>query len=454
MMSDKKNKKTKIYDTKKSTNLLIVISAVLLLGIGGMVIYNVTVTKDRNAYMQETENSYELSFYELIQGINDIEGKLGKLVVSSGLKTQKNLLNEINKLSAVSISHLSHLLQRNDGESRIIRFVNQIGDYTEYLYRKNSKGEALTDEERDKLEEIQEMVRMLGVELSRVQNKMDEGYKLINGYSEKDAFLRDIFDGLNSETVEYPQMIYDGPFSDGANKDEAKGLSGADVTADEAKSILNALFGGKGIVNTELLNEADGVIPVYNFSANIGGNETYISVTKKGGKILNMNTFRSVSDTNLSDDDCVRIAAQFIGLLGFENMKDVWVSNYDGIAYVNFAYENDGVIYYPDLIKIKVASDNGDILGIEAGNYLLNHTDRTLDAPAINAATAAAGLSKKLIIEYVRLALIPIEQGEKLCYEFYCEYDDAQYFVYIDAETGEEVNILRVIDSGNGRLLY
>ena len=106
------------------------------------------------------------------------------------------------------------------------------------------------------------------------------------------------------------------------------------------------------------------------------------------------------------------------------------------------------------MVKVKVASDNGGILGAETANYYLNHKDRELSAPAIDKKTAAESISKKLVINNVRLALIPLDGGEVLCYEFYCDYDESLYFAYVDAATGEEVNILRVIDSGSGKLLY
>jgi germination protein YpeB len=452
---EREKRKPRIYDVKQTARLLVVVSSILLIGVGGLAVYNAVVKRDRDSYMREIENSYELSFYELIQSLNDIEGKLGKLVVSTGRKNQESILNEVNKLSAVATSHISHLIQNDGGNGRITKFINQLGDYAEYLYKKTANGEALSAEDKDKLGEIQAMVQTLGKELSAVLNKMDEGHKLINGYSEKDAFLADIFDGLNGTTVEYPQMIYDGPFSDAAEKPSAKGLSGDEISENEARAVVEGLFGGKGLENIEFLNEAGGVIPVYNFLAKLGGERAaYVAVTKRGGRILNMDNFRAVGESVMSDEECVETARQFAELLGFDGMKEVWVSDYDGILYVNFAYESGGVIYYPDLIKIKVASDNGEILGVETANYFLNRAERDLKAAKIDARTAAEALSDKLIIEYVRLALIPKDGKEILCYEFYCGFDGADYFVYIDAENGEEVNILRVIDSGNGKLLY
>ena len=60
----------------------------------------------------------------------------------------------------------------------------------------------------------------------------------------------------------------------------------------------------------------------------------------------------------------------------------------------------------------------------------------------------------KLNISSERLALIPLSDGsETLTFEFYGEYRNMKYFVYIDVVDLSEVNVLRVIDSENGALV-
>ena len=69
---------------------------------------------------------------------------------------------------------------------------------------------------------------------------------------------------------------------------------------------------------------------------------------------------------------------------GFENMKETYYLKQDGIVTINYAYNQDGVIMYPDLIKVKVALDNGEILGIETTGYLNNHTQRDVSKKGKN----------------------------------------------------------------------
>ena len=43
-------------------------------------------------------------------------------------------------------------------------------------------------------------------------------------------------------------------------------------------------------------------------------------------------------------------------------MKETYYLKQEGMLTINYAYEQDGVIMYPDLIKVKVALDDGRIL--------------------------------------------------------------------------------------------
>ena len=44
---------------------------------------------------------------------------------------------------------------------------------------------------------------------------------------------------------------------------------------------------------------------------------------------------------------------------------------------INFAYEKDHTTYYPDLIKVSVSLENGEIISFHQRGYLANHRERT-----------------------------------------------------------------------------
>ena len=59
-----------------------------------------------------------------------------------------------------------------------------------------------------------------------------------------------------------------------------------------------------------------------------------------------------------------------------------------------------------------------------------------------------------LEVKGTRKALVPIgNSSEKLCYEFYCLKNDQTFYVYIDAITGRQVEMFKVVRSTEGELL-
>ena len=132
--------------------------------------------------------------------------------------------------------------------------------------------------------------------------------------------------------------------------------------------------------------------------------------------------------------------------LGFHDMRTVWSSSADGECVVNLAPVQDGVVLYPDLVKVKLSESDSRVIGFDATHYAFNHKPRELASPALTSQQAESRLSVPPVREG-RLALIPMRgTKEALCFEFECE-SGGTYFVYIDALTGKEANILYVIDS-------
>ena len=138
---------------------------------------------------------------------------------------------------------------------------------------------------------------------------------------------------------------------------------------------------------------------------------------------------------------------------GFANMKETYYIKQDGIITINYAYEQDGVTMYPDLIKVKIALDDGEILGVETTGYLNNHEERDLSNIKITKEQAKERINKTLEISSEGLAVIPTKwQTEVLCYEFKGKIDGTEFLVYINAEDGIEQDILVIKNTPNGVL--
>ena len=135
-------------------------------------------------------------------------------------------------------------------------------------------------------------------------------------------------------------------------------------------------------------------------------------------------------------------------------MKESYYMISDGICVVNYASLQDGILCYPDLIKVGVALDSGDIVRFQAEGYLMNHTGRKLSA-SLSAADAQKKVSPNLTVQKSRLAVIPTPGlNEVLCWEFQCQGKNGdRVLVYMNAKTGYEEEILILQSTDNGILV-
>ena len=252
---------------------------------------------------------------------------------------------------------------------------------------------------------------------------------------------------------QYSGLIYDGAYSEHLIKAEKKGLIGDDITEEQAQNKAREFIQDIQEITSLGLSE-NAAVPSYTFYIKNKNEENItISISKKGGHIVYMNSDRQVQVENLSKDQANEKAKQFLSSKGFENMKQTYFLKNEGIITINYAYEQEGVIMYPDLIKVKIALDNGQILGIETTGYLNNHTQRDVSKVKITKEQAKQKLNKRLNIQSEKMAVIPTEwKTEILCYEFKGKVDSTEYLVYINAETGEEQQILIITNTPNGQL--
>jgi germination protein YpeB len=286
-----------------------------------------------------------------------------------------------------------------------------------------------------------------------MMNELDKDFTFAN-LSEQDNALLERFNSLQNLSVEYPELIYDGPFSDGLNDREVKGLTGASINSNQAEDIFNAIFANYKLQNVKSEGETNGYLECFNVQGEINGDILYAQISKVGGKLIMFSYAGSCRGVNYSDDEAIQIASEFLTSIGVENMKPVWINLANNVYTINFAGEQNGVIIYGDLIKVRVCAETNMVIGIEAKSYYTNHTLRDIGSATLSQSQAQAKLLEDIVVESARKALVPIgNSSEKLCYEFSGEIDGSTYYIYIDANSGRQVEMFKVIKSTEGTLL-
>ena len=445
---------------KKGHMLSVIVTLLVIVAILGFLLY-----RKQREYRQASENSYNMAFYELVDYVQNVETYLAKSLISStsehGAETLTHLWREAN----LAQSYLARLPIESQELSNTEKFLNQVSDYSYSLSRKNIYNEDLTQEDLDNLKELHQYsvdlentLNQLSEDLNQGRFKWDELTKkgTVAFAQQVDNISKESFSNLEENFHEYSGLIYDGAFSEHMTSQDPKALTGDDIDEETAKQKAVEFIGQdkcKEVNNLGLSENA--TIPVYDFSITNQNDETInISVSKKGGYIVNMNTNREVSVESISQEEANNKGKEFLASRGFENMKETYYLKQEGIVTINYAATQDDVVMYPDLIKVKVALDNGEVLGVETTGYLNNHTIRDVSNVKITGDEAKSSLNQDLQIESQGLAVIPTEwKSEILCYEFKGKVDDKEFLVYMNAENGREEDILIITDTPNGTLV-
>src|SRR5690625_6304408 len=114
-------------------------------------------------------------------------------------------------------------------------------------------------------------------------------------------------------------------------------------------------------------------------------------------------------------------------------------NEYDNIGIYSFLHNEDGTRVYSDAIEVKVALDNGDILGFTARNYFMNHKDRDLPKPKITDKEAKEKVNEQVEIKEEHLAVIDNELGDEvITYKYLGVLGDQNYSIIIYANVGHE----------------
>ena len=433
------------------------IAAVVSLGVATLVLASVLTF----TFLMPTatdnmlEANYRKSFYDTVAQVDNIDLNISKILASKdGGAIQKYLVDTaIN--SELAENDLQQLPLQDESKFYTTKLINQIGDYAKYLNNKLISGESLTEADMAGLSQLYNANRTLKESLQNTVHNMASDYKfsaMIDGGA-GDIVISD-FNNLQNLSVQYPELIYDGPFSDGQTDREIKGLKGAEITDNQAREEFIKIFDGYKLENVSSVGEASGQILCYNVQGEIDGNVLYAQISKTGGKLIMFSYAGSCNEVRIDDQVAIEKATEFMSKAGIENMKPVWINLANNVYTINFASEVGGVIIYSDLVKVRVCAETEMIIGMEANSYYTNHTERVIGTPSLTEKQAMAKVSDNIEIDSVRLALVPIgTKSEKLCYEFSGEYDGSTYYVYIDAVSGRQVEMFKVIDGTEGQLL-
>lgn len=457
--------------SRKITTLVLALALMLAVGWG------LWERANRLSLANAVEASGQRDFYNLLSYVEQAQVSMGKFLASSSPRQQAVHLTEAWNQAAAAQHALSQLPTPGIKPINTSKFLAQTSDYSNYLAQKLARGDEITPQEREQLVRLREEMKRLVADLRQTENqvaaknlrwssfystRMPKPLKTIARFAVPAQAQPSPLDGFvnaDRRLQTLPSLNYDGPFSDHLEKPRPLGLKGGQVAQNVAEQKALTFAGdasGGGSYRIHTVRTSNGLLPTY--AVNLvddrrAGVTVNVDVSKQGGEIVSLLNTRSVDTPTLNGVQALERATAFLKSRGFADMQPTYTVRSGNSQVITFAAKKDNVILYPDQIKVKVALDNGEIIGWDATPYYMAHHERQLPRPQLTPDEARAKISSSLKVEGVRLALIPLPGGiEKLTYEVKTKLDDTHYLVYINALTGEEEKVLQIIDVPGGQL--
>lgn len=459
-MLEKFEKKIDKFKEKINKKIL---GVIIFMCFGFATIYGAEMTNSYIRQKNQSENLYNRSMYELIEYMKNVEVSLAKLQITTTTSLTSRTLADIWRQSNLAADNLSQLPVNNNALNNTSKYLTQVSDFSYSLLKQTINGDKVTDEQNEQIKQIYEQASNLTEVLNNIYGDLNEGRMNWGELTKKgneelpDATkpINENISNIGKTFEEYEGLIYDGAFSDHILTKEPLGIPKEEVTKEEAQEKIYEIFGKEDVTKLEFVQEIEGRITIYRFNMNLkdSTNNFTIDITKQGNKVYSMISDRNVSEIKITNEEAINAGLEFMKKLGIESMESTYYLITDNMITINYAYSQDGVIMYPDLVKVKIALDNNEICSIETQGYIFNHQKR--DLPVLNSSINKASkvLNKNIEIISQGLAVIPTEsKDEVLTYEFKGKIDERDYIVYINAKTLKEERVMLIINTPGGTL--
>jgi len=315
--------------------------------------------------------------------------------------------------------------------------------------------EPLTDSEYKTLQQLYSHASEIQQELRKVQHQviqnnlrwMDVELALASENENMDNTIIDGFKTVEKNVEEYSESNFGPEFTqmNAKNDNQFRYLEGKEITNQEAMQVARKFLQIEEQVDMNVTENGKGSnYGFYSLVINTPKQDTdiYMDITKKGGFPIWVLNHREVNEARISLNDAAEKAKKYLRANHFEDLQLFESAQYDSVGVFTFVAMQDGIRIYPDSIRVKVALDEGDIIGFSANDYLMAHHKRTTPKPELTVDEALKKVNQEVKVMENRLAVINDDLGEEvLCYEILGTINNDTYRIYINAKDGSEEKV-------------
>ncbi len=426
------------------------IAAVVSLGVVSLALAT-TVTVgavEMNRNQSAMMGGYRATMYELTGLMENVENDLDRVRISNTPSQQSRILTDLLVQARLAELDLEKLPCEAEKDRNTTNFINRTAAECERMLAKLRKGEALSAEDKQSLESLYAIQHSIRAQLNEMTQTMTD--KDLSSFMKKgEGAFKDALDSIEKATLgenALPSSNETEGVGMRSHPAEQKKEDKKHIEAATAEELCVDYFSGYNIGDFQCIGEtvARGY-EAYNIQGyDDKGNQLFAEISQMDGKLLRFDYYEDCMEETFDVNNAERIAEEFLEKLGYDDLEVARLRTNGSTSDFTFVYEDDDVLFYPDEIRVKVCRTRGVVSGFDATKYLRNHKPRKEVEPNLSLAQAKNKLYSGLEVNASRLVVVQTASGERSAYEFLCGYNEENYFVFIDAMTGEEISIVNV----------
>jgi len=423
-------------------------------------------------YRLLAENNNHRALTDFASHLDQLETDMAKGDVASNSSQQILYLSQVSNKSEAALKDFAQIPADQAGLSYVGQFLTQSGDFARTLAQQIASGGTISTEEEKTLRDMHERLVPVNQKVQVIMTRMDTenlawtdptlslrkrlgfgGPQIAEAAADASEVpsksVRSGLDQLDASLQKLPPFSYTGEY---ASRVVSKplGLPSGEVTRVHAQAVARDFLNKVGYLNAtpEFIGESKGALGGYMWKFK----EANLEVSHQGGVVTLFRDQRSIDPKTMSIEEASNKAKIALQALGWHLTL---TSSEDFGSYVQFdaVAEKDGVRIYPDKVRLMIALDNGQLVGLDAAPYYAFHQSRTFPAK-ISLDQAVRKLRPNFQVLESRLAVIAKSGNQEVySYEFRGRYQGEEYLVYLNASTGAEEKIQRVIKTPRGEYL-
>jgi spore germination protein len=431
-----------------------ILITVLAIGVAGAAFWGYQEHQEKNAILQNAENNYQRAFHDLSFQMDLLNDKIGTSLAMNSRSSLSPALAEVWKITSQAHSDVGQLPLTLVPFNKTEELLSNVGEFAYKTAVRDLDKEPLTDKEYNQLKSLYEESGKIQNDLRKVQHMvlenhltwMDVELALATEGAPKDNTIIDGFKTVEKTVESYSETEFGAGMVTMKNQDENfQYLKGDKIDKKEAEKIARKWAKPKDGVEIKVTENGEGSDYGF-FSVYLEDkkNKTHstMDITKKGGYPIWYLSSRDVKKQSISLNDGAEKAIAFLKDNDFTDLDLFESAQYDNMGVFTFVGTRGDVRIYPDAMRVKVALDNGDIVGFSAEDYLKSHHEREIPKPTISAEEAKKKVNPNVKIMEEGQGVIQNDLNkEVLCYEFIGVLGDDTYRIYINADSGIEEKV-------------